>query len=951
MKFTSSSYNVGYPVYGAKFLNDSMLLVAGGGGEGNNGIPNKLTVLRVNFEKTKVIKRFREITLDPNDDSPTTLDAANDLILMGCNENSEKIKSGQSNQHLRKFVYEEEHLKFVASVDFDGSRSPDDYTKLIYMSHDGSVGALASSKTPTVIRVIDPGSLEEKYEIETGHDVKDMHFAPDGKVIGYITASTLEVISIVTGRFIIRKIDFDKNYILSKIRFLTDDVLLIAASLKTGSGIIMIKISLKSGSASVLKTKMITTKFKGVTSMDVDPKSQLAALAGNDNSIALIKLRDLSVGKIFKQVHNFAITRVCFSPNSKYVASVSAANTVNVMNIPDKFASSTSIAKKMWKLFVNFVLIVMIAALGQLAYKYDVGNKVFTFTKNQYIARRQKSGAIDILKQTTLVGDIVSQQTSTRPQSTAESAVETAAFLTENVAGGGADAPNDDLWLSEVLSSVGYESQVAESVEASTPAVEKAKATPLTTQEIPQDSRMEPSLTSEKSTDGSEPFDSETEIYQKHSSKHPSGEQIESKSFAESSQISTDVTGTASNIASGSASAPDRITREASSVGSTSPKMSSAEKGSSSAYSVSVISSSWANEVSDMPTHEVSQYATHSTQTQPSFKSELPDMPLEEMSTNMEATSTNAIESKSSHTSSELAPRVAEEVIPSVSESSSISLSSDNPLSSVSASSSVKQESRVNSADETIPYIATSSAQLEPSSIAKFGSVTSSPSITGNLESNDILQPSNVEVGGALLEEKTPEPTKEVGGGGEELTTPGDDLVSSAQSTEDEIALPSDVVSLKTGKDYEHKNPASRQKDVDQVREREELEADQPEIQIYVEVPAEALPSSEPIHEGTGKASALGEPLQFSEDEPLTHLDDLTIASSESDEKSASGVGISEYKELTTSSSTLREEVNDQASVSKPAAPKQTEANSAGSATNTNTGLSPTADHDVHDEL
>lgn len=409
MKFCSSIYNVGYPVYGAKFLNNSMLLVAGGGGEGNNGIPNKLTVLRVDFDKKKVVKRFREITLDANDDSPTTLDVASDIILLGCNENTEKIKSGRGNQHLRKFIYENEHLRFVASVDLDGSKIPEDYTKLVYLSKDGTVGAVASSRVPAVIRIIDPRDLTEKYEIETGHDVKDMHFAPDGKVIGYITATTLEVISIVTGRFIIRKTDFEKNLVLSKLRFLTDNTIIIAASLKKGSGIVMVKISLKSGSATVIKSKLLTNKFKGVTSMDVDAKNELAVLAGNENSIAMVKLKDLSLGKLFKQVHSFAITRVTFSPDSQLVASVSAANTVHIIKIPSNFALSTSIWKKLWKFFINFVLIVLVGIFGHYFYKYDMHTKSIRFLKEQYIARRNRNSTVnDIFRQTTLVGDVLS---------------------------------------------------------------------------------------------------------------------------------------------------------------------------------------------------------------------------------------------------------------------------------------------------------------------------------------------------------------------------------------------------------------------------------------------------------------------------------------------------------------------------------------------------------------
>ncbi|GAV53859.1 hypothetical protein ZYGR_0AK03610 [Zygosaccharomyces rouxii] len=407
MKFVTANCSIGYPIYGAKFLNNRMLLIAGGGGEGNNGIPNKLTVLRVDFAKKKVIKRFREITLDPNDDSPTTLDVANDTILMGCNENSEKIKRGEGNHHLRKFLFENEHLKFVAGIDFDRSKQAEDYTKLIYLSRDGSVGAVASSAIPTVIRIIDPKELTEKYEIETGHEVKDMHFAPDGKVISYITASTLEVISIVTGRFIIRKTDFDPNYSLSKIKFLTDDVVLIAAALKKGPGIVMVKISLRSGSATVLKTKFITNKFKGVTAMDVDHKNELAVLAGSDNSLSIVKLKDLSLGRTFKQVHTFAITRVSFSSDSSLIASVSAANTVHVIKVPEHFAQSTSIWSKLWKLLLNFVFVALIAFLAQISMKYDLHNRLSKFVKDCYEERRNRAVVKrEDSEQVTLVGAV-----------------------------------------------------------------------------------------------------------------------------------------------------------------------------------------------------------------------------------------------------------------------------------------------------------------------------------------------------------------------------------------------------------------------------------------------------------------------------------------------------------------------------------------------------------------
>lgn len=840
MKFKSSNYNVGYPVYGAKFLNDSMLLVAGGGGEGNNGIPNKLTVLRVNFDKTKIIKRFREITLDPNDDSPTTLDAANNVILMGCNENSEKIKSGQGNQHLRKFLYENEHLKFVASVDFDGSKSPEDYTKLIYMSHDGSVGALASSKTPTVIRVIDPQTLEEKYEIETGHDVKDMHFAPDGKVISYITASTLEVISIVTGRFIIRKTDFDRNYILSKIRFLTDDTLLIAASLKTGNGIVMIKISLKSGVASVLKTKMITNKFKGVTSMDVDSKSQLAVLAGNDNSVSIVKLGDLSLGKMFKQVHNFAITRVTFSPDSKYVASVSAANTVNVMDIPDKFASSTSIVKKIWKLFLNFVLIVIIAALGQLAYKYDVGNKVFKFLRDQYITRRQKSGAIDILKQTTLVGDIVSQETITRPQSTANSVVETTAFLTNSATAAGADL-SDDVWSSELLTTSGYDSRSTEDPvpsQSTDPSNAVEEASPS----------AEPFSSRKQSTDSSIISSTEAPGTRESVSAKLSSKLEEASAVSISSGSSKTSSGNfvaSSSTASKPISTQEHITSSVSSILETTPTPEISSKDDYQLTSSVSIEESFSSGDGSSALNESSQeFSTDSTK----------DEQSDEVTRQLPLSESGLLTMHSAHLSGNtMAGSIAPEESTSaqgVRSSSKVAVGGVTSLSkSTSSSSSLAyespkvqyvdelQESHGVIAEDTMLEVPSTTSQTRPNSATETHSTSFSSTSTEELQLNERAQASNIDVGYGLLEKKTPEPTEELDGG-EELVTPTDTLESGRISSDDEFALPSDFVSLETGRDQLCSKPSGKQDASEYVSDITEPKTTSTEIEIYVEVPS-----------------------------------------------------------------------------------------------------------------
>lgn len=817
-----------------------MLLVAGGGGEGNNGIPNKLTVLRVNFEKKKVIKRFREITLDPNDDSPTTLDAANSLILMGCNENSEKIKSGGGNQSLRKFVYENEHLRFVASIDFDGSVSPEDYTKLIYMSRDGSVGAIASSKVPTVVRIIDPRTLEEKYEIETGHDVKDMHFAPDGKVIGYITASTLEIISIVTGRFIIRKSDFDKNYILSKVRFLTDDVVLIAASLQKGTGVVLIKISLKSGSATVLKTKLVTNKFKGLTAMDVDAKNQLACIAGNDNSIALVKLKDLSLGRLFKQVHSFAITRVAFSPDSKLIASVSAANTINVMGVPNNFALSSSLGSKIWKFFVNFILIIFIAFLGQLSYRYNLHDRSYKFLKHQYLARRNGSnGKADILKQTTLVGDIVSEMTTTRPFDTANTVVETFAFNDrDTIVSHTTSSSSDDAWLSESWVSTTSISQPHTSrtqTSSTSDSVPEPVADSTTNEprQSPKKSASSKSELTERTTQTSSKENAKvTDTGSKVLSEKSRVLHDETKAISEDNESGYDTASNTPVYLSSNTETTSETLEETSRTSTNSGTIDIPEQVSAS----SVIDDSSSLSVTKVAT-EAKKSALSKRQVQHSSVVESQvDVPQARVvdETTVNASGTTVATSTQNERPVEAATSQAQSTIESKSKTShtmpefsfvSTATTSSKSIPEVSESSQTQQRVQTTKAEAEIPVVGYEKSDAHTSS-----EIEREPTA-------EALEPSGAEIDYDSIDEKTPEPT-EVLSADQGITTPTDTLVSIQDSSdnEDEV-FPSDEETLETGKSDEHSR--TRHDTMHDTQSSNDVigGSQSKEIEVHVEVP------------------------------------------------------------------------------------------------------------------
>lgn len=392
MSGNSANYDVGYPIYGAKFINEGTLLVAGGGGQFNSSFPNKITALKVNFQKKKHIRRFREITLDSIDDAPTSLDCNNNLILVGCNELFNDSSMENVNHHLRKFVFEQEHLKFVASIDFNRTTDPSVFTKFVYINQRATVAAIASSEVPTVIRIIDPRNLTENYEIETGREVNDLHFAPNGILLSYITSNSLEVASVRDGNFVARKTDFDKNLVLSNIRFLNDNTLLVAASLSNSDGVSLLKLGVSSKGVKILKTASFMFDLNGIASMDVSPNKKFVALSSNDNSVAIVSVEKLKLVQLVPRVHESTITKVTFSPDSRYLASTSMGNTINVLKLS---GTSSSILRNIWKFFLNFVLLVVLAGAIQLGYKHNVHGFIYKHAHDIYKSKFKENTTID----------------------------------------------------------------------------------------------------------------------------------------------------------------------------------------------------------------------------------------------------------------------------------------------------------------------------------------------------------------------------------------------------------------------------------------------------------------------------------------------------------------------------------------------------------------------------
>lgn len=368
MRFNTASYEIGYPVFDAKFLNGDTLLVTGGArGEAGQESMNRLTALTINFSKRKVLKRFRELKLSEENDAPTVMDVENNLILVGCNEGANSIRDGH-NHNLQKYVYVNEHLKYLQSASLEPISVPLQYQKLIRLSKDGAMAATATSKIPTVIHILDAVKVFEKYEIETNNEVRDLDISPDGKALAYITQHTLEIISTITGKSMSRKTDFKSS--LSKVRFQDNDNVLIAANVQDQGGISLVRLSI-SKKLQVSKMSVVSKKVKGIVSLDVNVKNAVIAIAGNDNSVILLKMDSLKHIKTFNNIHTLGITKVAFSPDGKYVASVSASKTIHVVEIPEALGVETHMIYNFFVRLFQLTIFLLLCAAGWFFWKYN----------------------------------------------------------------------------------------------------------------------------------------------------------------------------------------------------------------------------------------------------------------------------------------------------------------------------------------------------------------------------------------------------------------------------------------------------------------------------------------------------------------------------------------------------------------------------------------------------
>ncbi|EGW30394.1 uncharacterized protein SPAPADRAFT_143746, partial [Spathaspora passalidarum NRRL Y-27907] len=379
----SATINVGYPITGAKFINNITVMAIGGGGEGRNGIPNCITSIKCSFkvkDPKMRLQKFREITLPTNEDSPQCIDAVKVIndngdkeynVIFGCNQSTQLIRSMGINCNVRKYVVNsDQHMKFIDAAQFESELpgDADDYPRAVKLANDNLVGCFLTTTTPSSIYIFNPESLELKfkYKPERDMEIKDIGLSPaDGKVLCYISSNSIETVSTSSGQLIsstTKNASLDKKlkgYILSKMKFINENEVLIGAGVRGGKGAAIVHFNIQS--QKIIKIRKVSNKFNMIVGLDISHKQDLIGVAGNDYSLSILRLSTFNVIGRFEKLHPFAITSVSFSPDGTKLATGSAANFLHVFNIPKNYGKGSSV---IGTLFEYLVSIILIAAFG-----------------------------------------------------------------------------------------------------------------------------------------------------------------------------------------------------------------------------------------------------------------------------------------------------------------------------------------------------------------------------------------------------------------------------------------------------------------------------------------------------------------------------------------------------------------------------------------------------------
>ncbi|ANB14994.1 Sar family guanine nucleotide exchange factor SEC12 [Sugiyamaella lignohabitans] len=430
----SDIIDVSYPVFASVWDSNSSLVIGGGGGEGRNGVKNKITVIKVRPENKGLAVR-NEIVLAGDEDNPTSLDVGgHGRIYAGVNRSTKAIQEGR-NTHLRVFDYKNTSIRDgsgvtggtseeLAAVKVFSANDSNEYQKCTRVSNSGELLALSSSSSPGSLYVIETKVLLDRsgsdvtetsdtlYTKTAGSGpINDIDFSPGSDKLAYISDSKLYVINAQTGEENIVVDMPRKDAKFAKLRYISENTVIIAANLNQRKGVVLYKFNPNTGGR--IASRALSSKIRAISTMDAG--SKYTVVGTSDCSIAIVSSTSLNSLKKLDRVHEIAITSVALNRSQTRIASTSVSGTVRVLELPLDGIFNGGIKSIIYALW-SVILIALLAVVLQVLMKRQFFDALIS---------SEDTGAVTITSDT-LSGEVIDATstpfvTSEEPVSTVES--------------------------------------------------------------------------------------------------------------------------------------------------------------------------------------------------------------------------------------------------------------------------------------------------------------------------------------------------------------------------------------------------------------------------------------------------------------------------------------------------------------------------------------------------
>ncbi|KDN39843.1 WD40 repeat-like protein [Tilletiaria anomala UBC 951] len=389
------SCSVGIPVYAVDFIDDDVLVYAGGGGAGRSGVANAIRIARIDGPGQR-LEQLAEIKLSRDEDAPMcmTVDRQGQRILCAINSVASDMKQRQ-NKSLRVFSFQlgesdkegsfSSEIKPSASSASLNITDPEHYQKVLRLSQHGSTllsagtdGTLALQEYPS-LRSLWPSDSREFAATE----IYDGSFAESGAAVVLASAAKLKVLSTVPpgkegnehGPTVLQTIqnpalggngtcafraarfgrgDASRNKLFTVVNASGDAG---GRGKRSASARKSFVTAWNAETWDLIETKHVSDK--PVTSFDVSSDGTRLGFSSSDLSVGVLDSHNLRPLVRILSAHSFPATCIRFSPSGKYLVSGSADNTLRLVEL-NSVVTADGLSIPWTVLFTLFLLILAV---------------------------------------------------------------------------------------------------------------------------------------------------------------------------------------------------------------------------------------------------------------------------------------------------------------------------------------------------------------------------------------------------------------------------------------------------------------------------------------------------------------------------------------------------------------------------------------------------------------